>query len=252
MSSHYDTYDYPSYWEGREYEHCSEVEALKSFLGKIPETDQILEIGSGYGRLTPTYAFRAKKITLADPSSKLLSLARQKFTRKNFRFVHSTLQNLPLKLKKGSVDLIVCVRVFHHLKDIEGAIETMCNLLKNRGYLILEFANKGHFKAMIQEFFKGNITFPLDISPKDMRSKKSIRRATLPFLNYHPEIIKHKLTECDFDILEVRSVSNIRSPLIKSILPLETLITLEKVLQIPFGFINFGPSIFLLAQKRPH
>ena len=150
------------------------------------------------------------------------------------------------------MDLIVCVRVFHHIKDIEGAIEIMCNLLKNRGYLILEFANKKHFKATVSEFFKGNLTFPLDIFPKDLRSKKSIRDAALPFLNYHPEVIKHKLIECDFDILEVRSVSNIRSPRLKSLLPLDTLISIEKKLQIPFGFINFGPSIFLLAQKRPH
>ena len=252
MSSHYDSYDYPSYWEGREYEHNCEVEAIRAFLNKIPETRQILEIGAGYGRLTPTYSFRAKRITLSDPSSKLLSLARRQFTSKNFKFLHSTLDNLPQKLKAGSVDLIVCVRVFHHLEDIEGSIEVMCKLLKNKGYLILEFANKGHFKALISEFLKGNITFPIDIAPKDIRSKKSIKRATLPFINYHPEIIKHKLTECDFNILEVRSVSNIRSPMIKRILPLDTLVALEKILQTPFGFINFGPSIFLLAQKRPH
>lgn len=250
MSSHYDTYNYPAYWRGREYEHNSEVEAIKSFLNKIPETRQILEIGAGYGRLTPTYAFRAKKLILSDPSSKLLSIARQKFRQKNFRFVHSAIENLPKKIRSKSIDLVVCVRVLHHIENIEGAIEIMCKLLKNKGFLILEFANKKHFKASIREILRGNLTFPLDIFPFDRKSKKSRRKTTLPFLNYHPEVIKHKLVECDFDILEIRSVSNIRSPLVKSILPLDTLLSIEKKLQIPFGFISFGPSIFILAQKR--
>ena len=75
MGAHYDSYDYPAYWQDRDYEHNSEIEAIKAFLGKIPEINNILDIGTGYGRLTPTYSFRAKKIILSDPSSKLLSKA---------------------------------------------------------------------------------------------------------------------------------------------------------------------------------
>jgi len=250
MGAHYDSYDYPAYWQDRDYEHNSEIEAIKAFLGKIPEINNILDIGTGYGRLTPTYSFRAKKIILSDPSSKLLSIARSKFNQKKYSFLHSAIETLPDKIHANSIDLIVCIRVLHHIEDVESSIEIMCKLLKKRGYLILEFANKGHFKALIREFFKGNLTFPLDIFPLDKRSKKSRKKTNLPFLNYHPEIIKHKLRECDFNILEVRSVSNIRSPFLKKILPLDTLISIEKALQIPFGFISFGPSVFLLAQKR--
>lgn len=249
MGAHYDNYDYPNYWVGREYEHLAELAAVRAFLKSIPQIKTILDIGAGFGRLTPSYSYRAKKVILSDPSSKLLALARQKYKQRKFQFVHSKLDNIHQKIKPKSVDLVVCVRVIHHIEDVEGAIENICNLLKKKGYLILEFANKKHFKALLSQFLKGNLTFPLDIFPADRRSKKNLTR-TLPFLNYHPEIIKRKLTECDFEILETRSVSNIRSSIFKKILPLDTLIFIEKYLQKPLGIVNFGPSIFVLAQKR--
>jgi len=252
MSAHYDNYDYPSYWIGREYEHESELIAIRAFLEKIPKIRTILEVGAGFGRLVPAYAFRAKKIILSEPSGKLLKIARLSYPQENFSFIQATAQNLNTKLKRASIDLAVCVRVIHHVEDVGGLIESICSLLKKRGYLILEFANKKHLKATVQEFLKGNFTFPIDIFPSDKRSPRSVKANSLPFLNYHPDEIRRKLAECDFKILESRSVSNIRSSLLKKHLTTETLVSLEHSLQIPLSYINFGPSIFLLAQKRPH
>ena len=82
MSSHYDTYDYPSYWTERKYEHESEVIAIKHFLSKIRKIKSALEIGAGYGRLTPSYAYRAKRIILTDPSKNLLDLAKKSLSKK--------------------------------------------------------------------------------------------------------------------------------------------------------------------------
>jgi len=250
MAAHYDTYDYPAYWKGRDYEHRAEMEAIKSFLQIIPKIDSILEIGAGYGRLIPSYSFRGKKILVSDPSAKLLSIAQNKFRQRKFKFLHSRLENLPRSLKKDSFDLIICVRVIHHIENSDKFFEIINNLLKNRGFLILEFANKKHFKASISQIFKGNFTFPLDIFPSDKRSSKSIKNRSIPFLNYHPDVFKEKLTEFGFNIIECRSVSNIRSSKIKNLIPAETLLNLEKWLQIPLSYINFGPSIFVLAQKR--
>jgi len=250
MSAHYDNYDYPAYWKGRDYEHKAEIEALRAFLQSIPKIESILEIGAGFGRLVPVYSFRGKKIVISDPSAKLLAIAQNRLKQRKFRFIHSKLENLPLKLKRESFDLIICVRVMHHIEDADKFIGIINNLLKVRGYLILEFANKKHFKASILQFIKGNFTFPLDIFPSDKRSKKSIKNQSIPFLNYHPESVKEKLTESGFNIIKCRSVSNIRNSKLKTMIPTETLLTLEKYLQIPLSYINFGPSIFILAQKR--
>ncbi len=251
MTAHYDTYDYPSYWEGREYEHNSEIIAIKSFLEKIPKIRTILEIGCGYGRLTPSYLFRAKKVILCDPSAKLLKIAREKNPENsNIVYFQANLHNLVGKIRGNSVDLAIMVRVIHHIEDIDKTFQTISKFVRKGGYLILEFANKSHGKATLKELFKGNLTFPLDIFPKDISSLKSKRKKALPFINYHPDIIIHSLQNSGFEIIAKRSVSNIRSPKIKKLLPLSTLLSLEKILQEPLSYFYFGPSIFLLARKR--
>jgi len=250
MAAAYDTFDYPSYWIGREYEHKAELLAINSFLSKIKKIGNILDIGAGFGRLTPTYIFRAKKIILSDPSSKLLAIAKKQFNKNNVFLIRSSIEKLPLKIKSNSIDLIIIVRVLHHIENYESAIDTIYKLLKNKGYLILEFPNKLHLKATIAEFFKGNLTFLLDIFPKDVRSSKSIKNHTLPFYNYHPDVVKSLLKNKGFNIIDERSVSNVRSPLIKKLLPIETLLFFERILQKPLSKISFGPSIFLLVRKE--
>ena len=122
--------------------------------------------------------------------------------------------------------------------------------LKKRGYLLIEFANKRNLKATFREFLKGNFTFPLDIFTKDMRSKRSITKGSIAFLNYHPDMIQYKLESHSFRVKDKLSVSNIRSPFLKKLLPTEILLIFERILQKPLGVFYFGPSIFVLAQKK--
>lgn len=249
MPAAYDTYDYPSYWQGREYEHGSDVIAIKSFLKKIAKITVALEIGTGFGRLVNTFYHRAKKIILTDPSSKLLSLARKSFPKRNISFLNITIENIPNKIKRGSCDLVICVRVLHHLEDIDLAFSVCESLLKRKGYLICEFPNKCHFKALISEYLRGNFTFASDLTTKDLRGDINKDKA-IPFYNYHPDYITKKLIDSGFKIVEKRSVSNIRIPFLKRLFPVSLFLSLESLLQKPLASINFGPSIFLLAQKK--
>jgi ubiquinone/menaquinone biosynthesis C-methylase UbiE len=249
MSAPYDTYDYPNYWEGREYEHASEIISLKYFLDKIKKIESIVEVGAGFARLTPSYIYRAKKIILTDPSSKLLALAKKRFLDKKVKVIRSTLEYLPSKLRRNTADLVILVRVLHHIRNLDNAFVSVNKILKNHGYFILEFANKCHGKATALEFAKGNFTFLHDIFPKDVKTVKNKKR-NLPFFNYHPQVIKEKLKTHGFEVLDVRSVSNIRSPFIKKIIPTEIILPIENFLQKPLAKIFFGPSIFILAQKR--
>lgn len=251
MSAAYDTFDYPGYWIGRDYEHKSEIIALKAFLQKIKRVKKILEIGSGFGRLTPSYAFRAKKVVLTDPSARSLKLARQAFgNKKNIKFVQSSLENLPSKIRSNSIDLVIMIRVIHHIKDVDTAFKIIHKMIVPNGYFIFEFANKKHFKARFKEYLKGNFSFLADTTIRDIRSQRSIKKGTLPFLNYHPDMIRYILTEYGFEVIEKKSVSNIRSTLLKKIFSTDILISLEKILQRPLSLLDFGPSIFILARKR--
>ncbi len=248
MSAYYDSYDYPSYWKGREYEHEAEIMAIKSFINKIPKINTIVEVGAGYGRLVPSYYFRAKKIILSDPSARLLKIAKSRLRNKGINFIQSSVENLHPKIRRNTADLVIFVRVIHHIQNIDSALNIISKITKKGGYLILEFANKRHLKATLFEFLKGNFTFPLDIFPKEIKSKNK-KTKTIPFLNYHPDMIREKLSQHGYNIVEQRSVSNIRSKFMKKIFSLDNLLILEKLLQKPFSYIHFGPSIFVLAKK---
>ena len=200
--------------------------------------------------MTPSYLFRAKKTILADPSSVLLKLARESLQNENIKFIHTGIENLPNKIRNKTVDVAILVRVLHHLGDTDNAFKIINKVLKDKGYFILEFANKQHFKAMFVEFLHGNFTFGLEIFPKDLRTKRSKKKGNIPFLNFHPDTIKEKLEEAGFNIIETRSVSNFRNSFLKNILPTALLLSIEKFLQPILAKFVFGPSIFILAQKQ--
>ena len=251
MPAAYDNYDYPSYWKKRDYEHYAEFLAIKGLLNQIPNVNRSIEVGAGVGRLFPSYLFRVKKAFLTDPSAKLLSIATKKYSQnKRVKYLQSKLKNIKKKTKSKTFDLAVMVRVIHHIEDIDMAFEQISNLLVKGGYLILEFPNKNHLKSNIRHFLKGDLTHPLNIFPVDIRCKENIKNKTLPFINYHPDQIIEKLKNAGFEIVEVRSVSNIRSTLIKKFFPLHILLDIEKNIQIPFAKLHFGPSIFVLSRKR--
>ncbi len=249
MPAAYDNFDYPSYWEGREYEHESEVLAISSFLKSIEKIGTVVEVGAGFGRLTPSYEYRAKKLVLTDPSANLLKQAKTKHHSKKSKFIQTSIENLSKKIRANTADLTIFVRVLHHIKDPKKAIKTLSKITRPKGYIILEFANKAHFKANIREALKGDFTYLLDIFPKEVGGKQS-KKKTIPFFNFHPDKIEEYLKDEGFTILERRSVSNVRSTFLKKRLPLALLLSLEKIFQKPLASLNFGPSIFLLAKKR--
>lgn len=255
MAAAYDSFDYPAYWEGREYEHESEVIALKAFLEKIPKIDRVVDLGGGYGRMMPYYIHRAKKVELVDPSNRLLAIARSKYQDKKaenrkIEFINATIENFGKKRRKRIYDMIIMIRVIHHVKDLTKTILTIEKLVKPGGYLILEFPNKVHLKALIKKLLKGNITYFVDIFTEDRRCKKNVKKKTLPFYNFHPDTICNCLKENGFRIVEKRSVSNIRCRWFKKMFPRPILIWIEEKLQRKLSYINFGPSVFLLARKK--
>lgn len=253
MAAHYDSYDYVQYWDGRNYEHESEAVAITSFLDIINRPlSSIADIGCGFGRLYPIYKNSTKHIHLVEPSKKLLSKAKEILSKrtknKKVTFQQSSVENLPNILKP--VDALLMIRVMHHLQDPMKGLTALSDCIKPGGYLILEFANKMHGKAQLKQLRAGNLLYPFEIFPEDKRSTVNKTDTCIPFYNYHPDIIFSYLKDLNFDILETRSVSNIRSRRLKRILPLRALIEFERKLQKPLAKVHFGPSIFVLAHKK--
>ncbi len=246
----YDSYDYPQYWLGREYEDRAEKIALRKLIKKIPSSQRkkILDIGAGFGRQTPVYAPLFKKCILLDASKKLLGKAQSRLKKySHLEFKQGRAEDLPFPKEEFEAALII--RVIHHLPEPKKAFLEAQRVLKPQGYLILEFANKIHFRAKLRAWLKGDFYFTKDLSSIEQRSLASIKAKKIPFLNHHPQKIEKDLSQAGFKIIERLSVSNFRHPLIKKIVPLSILLKLETISQKPLVKIYFGPSIFLLCQK---
>ena len=243
------TYNYKKYWQGREYEDQSERIALKKLFALISRKNTILDVGGGFGRLTPEYVGLFKKCLLVDPSKKLLAEAEKLCGQyKNLSVKQGFIEKLPNNERK--YDVAITVRTFHHLKNLPLAIKNISQTIKPNGFIILEFANKIRFKSLIKAVFNLNFDFFTSHVPLDISYKKGV----VPFISYHPNQIKTLLLANKFTIIKILSVSNFRHSLFKALLPLNFLLKIESFFSSAFSFIPFirffGPSIFILAKKN--
>lgn len=244
MTHFYDDIDfsYDQYWQDRQYEHQCEVTALKKLLGGS-KFRHIADIGGGFGRLSKILAKYAKSVTLVEPAQKQRLLAR-KYLPENIE-IKAGLSD-KTGLPAGSCDLVVMIRVMHHLPEPETSIAEISRILAPKGRLVLEFANSANFKARIRSFLAGQPILPI---PLDRRSNLNIKNKTIPFVNHHPLNVFKMLKRQEFKIKEVLSVSNFRVPILKKILPIALLNYLESITQKPLSRVYLGPSIFVLAEK---
>lgn len=235
------SYNYQKYWQKRKYEHQAEELVLKNFFKKIQRKNSLIDIGGGFGRLTPFYASFFKKTILIDRSQRLLKEAK-KLEKKlpNFKTKKGVADKLPFK--NQTFDVALMIRTTHHLKSLENAFKEVKRVLKPQGYFILEFANKTHFKAILKTYLSLDFYSLTDHTPEE-KSDEVI------FLNLHPQVVRSLLFKNGFKIIQAVSVSNFRTTFFKKILPLKLLLLLERIAQKIFPSYTSGPSVFLLAQK---
>lgn len=249
MASPYDLYNYVDYWENRSFEDNCERLALEKLFKRIGERSTLVDIGGGFGRLSTSYINLFEKCYLIDPSEKNLDQAKKMFGRHdNLIFVKGSLPDLPLR--DDSIEMVLMIRVVHHIEDPGPSLKDIRRILVKDGYLILEVANKIHFLARLRAYLRGDFSFINNMSPLERRSEESIKEGKITFINHHPLKIIKDLEELDFKIVEILSVSNFRSEILKKVIPQSILLSLENLVQKPFAQSFFGPSIFILARKK--
>jgi ubiquinone/menaquinone biosynthesis C-methylase UbiE len=235
-------YNYQDYWVGREYEHAAETMALKRLL-KGQHFEQAVDVGGGYGRLSKFLTKFADKIALAEPSQQQLDIAKI-YLKDTPQVEKKLLQAADLKMPDQSVDLVLVVRVLHHLPDPAPEFKEIARVLKPGGTFILEFANDAHFLNRIRYSFKGK---KVPKKPVDISTKKD---ADIAFVNHHPKTIIKLLHDAGFEVETALSGSNLRSPALKKILGKNIRVGLEKVLQPMLAPLYFGPSVWLRLKRK--
>ena len=237
-------YDYTTYWQGRSYENDSEFIALEKLLPKKFEGEKsVIDVGGGFGRLLPILKVKFGDITIFDYSQKLLEVAEKNATDDVIKIdtVKGDVNDIS-KLVSHKFDCVTMIRVSHHLDNLEHVFQEIRKILKDDGVFILEVANKVHFKSVLSNLLKGKFKyFRLD--------SVSVATKSVTFLNHHPKKVEDILDSVGFRVEKKLSVSNLRSPFFKKIIPSKVLLFKENIMQSIVAPINFGPSIFYKLSK---
>ncbi len=239
------TFNYAQFWNGRDYEHYAEVIAIRRLLHGH-RFGHAVDVGGGYGRLSVVLAEYADRVTLVDPSSQQLDLSRRIFG--DHPVIERQLMDAAnLKFSDESVDLVTFIRVLHHLPDPDPEFAELARILRPGGYALIEAANSVHAANRIRQALRGE---RIRYSAVDIRSEESRRRGTAPYVNHHPRTIVRELAGVGLEVLQVLSVSNLRHPLVKAVLPQRAMLAVEQAAQPTLARYYFGPSTFFLLQKR--
>lgn len=240
-----DDYNYLNYWTGRDYEHAAEELAIRRLLGK-KHFHAAADIGGGYGRLCLLLEEYADKVTLVEPAKSQHDIAR-KFLKGHPNIDQKLMQADDLKFPDGSLNLLTMIRVMHHLPDPSRELSEAHRVLSSEGLFILEVANYAHGRNRIKYLVKGK---KLPIEPVDIRSRENQGKDKIAFVNHNPKTVIKQIEKAGFTIEKVLSVSNLRSPSLKRIVPQAMLLSLERIMQPALARTYFGPSVFLLLKKR--
>ncbi len=144
------------------------------------------------------------------------------------------------------MDLLTVIRVMHHLPDPAPEFKEFYRVLSDDGYLILEVANYAHGRNRIKHALKGK---KLPTEPVDIRSAKNKRKDEIPFVNHNPNTVIKQLAHAGLKVEKTLSVSNLRSPGLKKVVPQKLMLAVEKAMQPTLANTYFGPSVFFLVKK---
>lgn len=237
-------HNYLKYWTGRDYEHAAEEMAIRRLLsGK--HFDHAVDVGGGYGRLCVLLENYADKVTLAEPSQQQLDIAAD-YLKDHPEVDRQLLQADDLKFKSGSIDLLTMIRVMHHLPDPSAEFAEFARVLSADGYAIIEVANYSHARNRLKHFLKGK---KLPTEPVDIRSAAYRREEEVAFVNHNPDTVIKQLAHAGLKVERILSVSNLRSPALKKVVPRRVMLAIEGVLQPRLAGSYFGPSVFFLVRK---
>lgn len=239
------SFNYQKYWEGRDYENAAEELALNMMLGK-QVFERAADIGGGFGRLAKLLRTYAKKVTVVEPSKQQRDRGAA-FTKGLTGVDFKDGQGDKLPFKDGELNLVTMIRVMHHLPDPKPTFKELNRVLDKDGLLVLEVANSLHFKSRVKAALKLK---RVSKEPVERRSESNIKNESIAFVNHHPKVVNDQLEAAGFKVEKILSVSNLRSPEVKKVLPEKAMIRIERILQPALARIYFGPSVFFRVRKK--
>jgi ubiquinone/menaquinone biosynthesis C-methylase UbiE len=234
----YEGSDYQErFWELGDREYEDRVEAVA--LGRLLPTGgaRLLEVGAGAGRNTPRYqGFR--QIVLLDYSRTQLEQAKARLGEsERYLYVAGDVYRLPFA--PGVFDSATMIRTLHHMADPLAALRQVRSTMETGGVFVLEYANKRNLKAISRWILRRQAWNPFGHEPVEF----------VPLnYNFHPVTVRKWMTEAGFGAVRQLTVSHFRQDLLKRMVPLGLLVTLDSLAQWTGNWLQLTPSVFLGAQ----
>jgi SAM-dependent methyltransferase len=153
-----------------------------------------------------------------------------------FRYVVGDIYRLPFAA--GAFSAATMIRTLHHMAEPARAIAAVRESLRPGSPLVLEYPNKRNLKAIARWLAGRQAWSPFAQEPVEF--------ARLNY-DFHPRAVRSWLTESGFAIRRQLTVSHFRTGLLKRIVPVGLLVSLDSAAQWTGDFLQFSPSIFTLA-----
>ena len=150
-------------------------------------------------------------------------------------------------MKDNSVDFSSSSKGATPFTEFKPELREIARVLKPGGIFILEFANDAHFLNRLRYGVRGK---KVPLKPIDIRSEENKKAGEIAFVNHHPKVILNLLHIAGFEMEQVLSGSNLRSPTLKKVMGKKPLLTAEKILQPMLAPLYFGPSIWFRLKKK--
>ena len=126
----YDNYDYVNEWKDRDILDLAERKLIRKLAGNPIKT---LEMGGGFGRITSVLEKISGETYMVDFSSRNIREAKARLNRTHLR--QCDFMNLPFQ--DGMFDLIVMVRVMHHISNPTLVYNEIIRVGRRGGALII-------------------------------------------------------------------------------------------------------------------
>ncbi len=234
----YEGSDYHNrFWDqqGREYEDQVERIALRRLLP--PTGGTLIDIGAGFGRLADEFD-GYKRVVLFDYSRSLLREAQARFgDDPRFIFVAGNWYQMPFV--GGLFDALVQIRTIHHAADVPALFAELARIARPEGEYVLEFASKRHLKAILRYWLGRQKWSPF--------SREPLEFVELNF-DFHPRWMAGRLIDAGFKPGRVLTVSHLRLPLLKKVIPTRLLVKIDSLLQNSARWWQLTPSLFIASR----
>ncbi|EQD72210.1 Methyltransferase type 11 domain protein [mine drainage metagenome] len=237
----YRSYDLRREWEGRERTTRLEEELLSTLATDL-DHQRWLELGCGYGRLTPALARRSREYVALDLNSEGLLSVPVPPGPDRFLRVAANLHHLPFE--QESFTVVSLIRVLHHLEDPRTVFREMMRVLVPGGSLVLSYAPKPTLGSLQQDILHWIRGVSMGRTYTTFSRKEVDYLGDLPFPILVPRAsYVHRLVEETGGTLTKETGHG--PEVLERVLPLRTSQALSRI----FGTTVLASTRFLLCRK---